>query len=129
MAAFKHTALVCSQEENADRFYQQLLGLEKANPKVLPRSLAKAIFNIDAELTIINYTGAGIHFEIFIAQGQACNDQKIAHTCIEVDDHRLFLDACRNLDISVNQMQKGDKVLLFVRDFDDNLFEVKSLKT
>jgi catechol 2,3-dioxygenase-like lactoylglutathione lyase family enzyme len=128
MTAFKHTALVCSQEANADRFYQQLLGLEKAGPKVLPPSLAKAIFNIDAELTIINYTGTGIHFEIFIAPGQPRNGQKIAHTCIEVDDRRLFLDACRNLGISVNQVPRGEHVLLFVRDFDGNLFEVKSLK-
>ncbi len=128
MTAFKHTALVCSQEENADRFYRQLLGLEKATAKVLPQSLAKAIFNIDAELNIINYTGAGIHFEIFIAQGQTPDNEKIAHTGIEVDDRRLFLDACRNLGIWVNQVEKGEKVLLFVRDFDDNLFEVKTLK-
>jgi len=126
MTTFKHTALVCTSEENADRFYRKLLGLEKAAPKILPRSLAHAVFQVDRDVAIINYTGKGIHFEIFIDEaGKRCRGA-MAHTCIEVEEKTVFLDACRELNITVNTVEKGDKTLLFVHDLDGNLFEIKN---
>ncbi len=52
MATLKHTALVCASEENADRFYQDLLGLTKAVPKILPRHLTVSIFNMAISLKL-----------------------------------------------------------------------------
>ena len=60
----RHVALVCSSEKNSDRFFKDLLGLEKVEPKILARSLSMAIFNVDAELLMINYRGEQVHFEI-----------------------------------------------------------------
>jgi len=126
MTIFKHTALVCKSEDNADRFYQALLGLEKAVPKKLPADLTLAIFGLETELTIVNYTGDGMHFEIFIADDTLGSTPKIEHTCIEVVSRSRFLEACSQLGVSVNQIPKGSKTLLFVEDFDGNLFEIKS---
>lgn len=126
MITFIHTALVCRSEDYADRFYKELLGLEKAEPKVLPADLSQAIFKMDSELTIINYTGDGMHFEIFLCDRPADSTPKIEHTCIEVESRSTFAEECRKRGISVNQIPKGNKTLLFVQDFDGNLFEVKS---
>jgi len=126
MTTFIHTALVCRSEDNADRFYLKLLGLEKTEPKALPRNLSQAIFGVDAELTIINYTGKGMHFEIFIGDNPQDNAPKIEHTCIEVESRGKLLADCGKLNITVNKVPKGNKTLLFVQDFDGNLFEVKS---
>ena len=126
MTTFLHTALVCHSEDSADRFYQALLGLEKAEPKMLPRHLAEAIFGVDAELTIINYAGDGIHFEIFVDNGCSGSSGKIEHTCIEVESRGRFLEKCCKLGVTVHQVDKGTKILLFVQDFDGNLFEVKT---
>jgi len=41
----RHVGLICSSEENSDKFYQDLLGLNKSEPKTLPSDLSKAIFN------------------------------------------------------------------------------------
>ena len=125
MTAFKHTALVCRSEDNADRFYMGLLGLEKAAPKTLPANLSQAIFGVDSELTIINYTGNGMHFEIFIVDSSAHSTPKIEHTCIEVESRSKFVEECSKCSVSVNQIPRGNKTLLFVQDFDGNLFEVK----
>ena len=62
----RHVALTCSSERKSDRFYNNLLGLEKLEPKILPKRLAKAIFDVDSELLMINYRGEDVHFEIFI---------------------------------------------------------------
>jgi len=121
----RHVALTCSSEENSDRFYKDLLGLEKLEPKILPSSLSRAIFNIDNELRMINYTGKAVHFEIFIAKDSKRSANPIAHVAIEIDDQEAFLKKCAEVDVNVSQIPRGDRTLIFIRDFDGNLFEIK----
>ena len=121
----KHVGLACSQENNADRFYKDLLGLKKSQPKTLSSDLAKAIFNLDAELQIINYMDENLHFEIFITGGAKGNLGNIDHLCLEVSDLAVFVEKCRYLNVAVSQIPKGDKILTFIRDFDGNMFEIK----
>ena len=124
----KHVALVCSSKKKSDKFYEQLLGLKKQAPKLLSGELSKQIFNLDSELQIINYIDDNTHFEIFIDDrlNPGDNDKKIEHVCIEVEEIEAFLDKCRALEVKFFQISKGDKRLTFVRDFDGNLFEIKS---
>jgi len=122
---FKHVALTCSSEEKSDTFYADLLGLTKSEPKTLPSELSKAIFNIDAELLMINYQDENTHFEIFITGPHPGNRRKIEHTCLEVDNLEVFLENCRGLSVDLARIPKGNKTLTFVRDFDGNRFEIK----
>jgi catechol 2,3-dioxygenase-like lactoylglutathione lyase family enzyme len=122
----KHVGLTCSTEDNADKFYRDLLGLSKSEPKSLPSELARAIFNVDAELQIINYMNKDVHFEIFIANLTDIKSREIAHQCLEVDALSDFIPKCRSLNVEIRQIPKGDKTLTFIRDFDGNLFEIKS---
>ena len=121
----KHVGLACSTQDNADKFYRDLLGLNKSEPKTLPPDLCKAIFNLDAELTITNYINENIHFEIFIANQLKTASRQIEHLCLEVDDLSDFMDKCRKLDVETFRIPKGDKTLTFIKDFDGNLFEIK----
>jgi len=123
----RHAALSCSSENKSDRFYRDLLGLKKSEPKFLPGSLAKAIFNVDAQLPMINYRSDQVHFEIFIARQPLNPSRQIDHVCLEVDDLQLFLKRCHDLDVEVSQIPKGDHTLTFIKDYDGNLFEIKSL--
>ena len=121
----KHVALTCSSEEKSDKFYQGLLGLEKSEPKTLPAVLSKSIFNLDSELIIINYLNEHLHFEIFITDRSSNRTRQIEHLCLEVSDLNEFLNKCSILGVEVAQIPKGDKTLIFVKDFDGNLFEIK----
>ena len=121
----RHVALTCSSEKKSDRFYKDLLGLEKTEPKILPRSLSKAIFNFDSELLMINYRGKDVHFEIFITGQPENRVKQIGHVCLEVEDLNAFLNECQNLEIDVTHVPKGDRTLTFIRDDDGNLFEIK----
>lgn len=121
----RHVALTCSSEKNSDRFFKNLLGLEKLEPKILARSLSKSIFNVDAELMMINYRSKDIHFEIFITADSKSSNKQIAHVCIEIDDLHTFLKKCRDLDVEVSRIPKGNRTLTFIRDFDGNIFEIK----
>ncbi len=121
----RHAALTCSSEKNSDKFFKNLLGLEKSEPKTLPRALSKAIFGIDSELPIINYLDEYVHFEIFIYSHSMNRVRQIEHVCLEVDDLQDFLNKCRDLDVGISQIPKGDRTLTFIRDYDGNLFEIK----
>ena len=120
-----HVGLVCGSEENADKFYRDLLGMKRAEPKVLPQKLSGAIFNIDADLKIINYIGEAAHFEIFIHRREARQDRPIAHVCLEVTNVADLLKRGRALNVKTLQVPKGDMLLSFMYDFDGNLFELK----
>lgn len=121
----RHVGLRCGSEENSDRFYKDLLGLEKSRTKTLPAFLSKSIFNLDAELDIINYLNEDLHFEIFITDRSKDSSRQIEHLCLEIDDLNYFLNKCNAFGVEVAQIPKGDKTLTFIRDFDGNLFEIK----
>ena len=122
----KHVALVSTSEKKAEKFYGKLLGLKKWQPKYLPPSLSKIIFNIDAELKIINYVGEQIHFEIFINPQQHTANRPIRHVCMEIEDRDTLLKKCQSMDIKISLVPIGNKTLTFISDDDNNLFEIKS---
>ena len=121
----KHVALTCSSEQNADRFYRDLLGLEKTAPKRLPSDLAKAIFGLKTELTIINYLDEQIQLEIFIAGRHTGPAAAIDHLCVEVNDLHGLIEKCRALEVKIKQIPRGEYTLTFIKDFDGHLFEIK----
>jgi catechol 2,3-dioxygenase-like lactoylglutathione lyase family enzyme len=124
----RHVGMVCSSEANADRFFGKALGLKRAEPKPLASALSSALFGIDRELTVINYTDETVHIEVFIdAQGPR-HVARIDHVSLDVPDLSLFLNRCRDAGATVIQVPKGAGLLTFVRDADGNLFEIKEVK-
>ena len=50
------------------------------------------------------------------------------HICIEVDNKKEFIDRCKKYGIEPLVIKKEGKDLLFVRDFSNNLYEIKEIK-
>ena len=121
----QHMALTCSSEKKSDKFYKNLLGLRKLEPKTLPSTLSQAIFKVDSELKVINYMDEYVHFEIFITFPYSNNISQIGHVCLAVKNLEAFLGRCRSMDVEIVQVPKGDALITFVRDYDGNLFEIK----
>ena len=121
----KHVGLICSEEETADKFYKDVLGLIKMEPRILPAALSKDIFNIDSELKMINYLNDEIHFEIFIHDQVINTSEIIEHICLEVNDRKNFISRCESLGVRINKIQKEKKTIVFIWDFDNHFFEIK----
>ena len=121
----KHLALVCSSEENSNRFFTMLLGLQKVSSKTIPATLVNQIFNIDSDLKIINYADDNIVFEVFIDSKNRAEKNKIDHICIQVENLASFLETCRSMKIEIVQVPRGDAFITFIKDDDGNLFEIK----
>jgi catechol 2,3-dioxygenase-like lactoylglutathione lyase family enzyme len=124
----RHYGLACRSEESADRFYEGLLGLKKLEQKTVPAALATAFFGIPSELAVLNYSGDGIYFEIFIHNKETSAAPSPNHLCLEVENLEAFLERCRAMVVPVIRAPRGDQWITFVRDYDGNLFEIKELK-
>lgn len=122
---FVHTGLGASSEENADRFFVNILALEKSAPKVLNKEITYAIFGISEELLIINYKNENVHYEILVYNEYRAPEKQIAHSCLQVKDLINIVNKCRKTGLKVVEVPKGTGVVTFISDFDGNLFEIK----
>lgn len=119
-----HIGLVSSSEETADRFFGELLGLEKTRKSRLPREVTKGLFGVDQDCEIAYYGTGSLVFEVFLTGWSEPKERRISHTCIEVADHPGFLARCREMGYELREVPKGDKVIVFLADTDGNLFEI-----
>ena len=120
-----HVALSCRSEENSDRFYKDLLGLKKMRTFVLAADLAKSLFGLDGECTVVDYKNDDAHFEIFLV-GDTVPIGGFNHVCISVDNREDLIKMCTEGGFEFTKLPKGrDDIFLFIKDLDGNIFEVK----
>lgn len=125
-----HVALVCGSEQNSDQFYRELLGLNKIESKTVPAELCKAIFGVEQAFQLIKYGNDDFMFEVFIASDPdptppRSSSRLIEHTCLEVDAIDAFLNACAESGVEIRKIPKPHGHIVFIKDFDGNLFEIK----
>ena len=120
-----HVALANGSEQKSDRFYLDLLGLKKSNAKKIPADLSLKIFGVNRELTAFDYYNDYVKFEVFICPECHRSPKELGHLCLEVDSRVETADRAKSLGLRVIKAPKGDNYVLFIRDGDGNLFEIK----
>ena len=125
-----HIGLACSNEQDADRFYRDLLGLDKQERKMIPVSITKPLFGLHLPLPVVNYTGAGLHVEVFLLNRPGEFTDSLSHVCLEVEDAGALLHRAESMGITVTRAPKGNEGwVLFIEDSDGHRFEVKERVT
>ena len=119
-----HVALVCGSEENADRFYVDLLGFEQTRSFLVPADLAGGLFGYEERIQTLTYLKDDMCFEIFVVNG-AHASSPLSHVALAVENKREFLKKCERFQIRIVEVSKGEKTVTMIRDFDGNLFEIK----
>ena len=120
-----HAAIICSSLENADRFYQEIVGLETIKTSTLDETLTEKIFGRAIECRVVLYGNENFAIEVFIIKKSQWENARFEHLCLEMEKREEFLVKCESHGLGVKRIPKGDKVLAFVEDFNGNLFEVK----
>jgi len=120
-----HAAVVCQSEENADRFYGGVLGLKKIKTSKAGKDLIQQIFDIPLECQFIFYGYENIGIEVFIISQKMQKGLHFDHLCMEVDDREAFIATCQANGVEVRKIPKGETMLVFIRDYDGNIFEIK----
>jgi catechol 2,3-dioxygenase-like lactoylglutathione lyase family enzyme len=119
----QHVAVECSERETADRFFTTILGLPQLKSITLSEELSTSIFHIKKRVDMITYDNGKMRFEVFLTPTK--KPSSFAHICIEVPDKNEFINRCRQHGLKPFFIEKDGKQLLFVRDFSENLYEVK----
>jgi catechol 2,3-dioxygenase-like lactoylglutathione lyase family enzyme len=120
-----HIGLVSSSEENADRFYHDLLGLEKTRIFTVPSELSRGFFDLDQSLQAINYSKDDVNLEVFVVAESPVTRPRLDHVGLEVVDRERFLTKCAEMGVLIIERPKGDRVITMIQDFDGNLFEIQ----
>ncbi|NVM22576.1 MAG: VOC family protein [Desulfobacterales bacterium] len=120
-----HLAVVCRSQENADRFYQGVLGLKRIKNFVLNRELAEQLFDISRKCQVILYGNDNFALEVFVADPVPGKNATFEHFCLEVEDKEEFVKRCEFMHVELRRIPKGEALLTFVKDYDGNLFEIK----
>lgn len=118
-----HVALVYSDKEKADVFFNKILGLKLKKTFTLKPDLTYQIFGIKQAVTAFSYENKHTRFEVFITDKKP--GYTYEHTCIIVDNKNSFIKLCEKHGLNPFIVEKDKKKYLFVRDFNGNLFEVK----
>jgi len=120
-----HIGLVASSEDNANRFFADLLGLEMTRRSELPGELARRIFGVTDGCEILYFGNDAMMFEVFVTGWAEKTERKISHTCIEVDGRADLLSRAEGMGFEVVEAPRNDYSIFFLADADGNLFEVK----
>jgi len=119
----KHVALQYSDKKQADIFFTKILEMQLQKTFTISKDLTYDIFGIREEILIAVYENENTCFEIFITDKQT--DYSFEHTCIQIDNKEELIKRCKKYGIKPLFVKKGEKTLLFIKDFAGNLFEIK----
>jgi catechol 2,3-dioxygenase-like lactoylglutathione lyase family enzyme len=87
--------------------------------------LTDKIFGTACRCRIVAYALDGQEVEVFIPDIFHEERNPFNHVCLEVDDRKSLVAACEDAGVSINKISRGDKLLIFINDFDGNMFEIK----
>jgi len=118
-----HVALEQNDKEETDIFYNKILGLELKKEFSINSELSEKIFNIKEKVDTRTYGNDNVLFELFFTKNKKFKE--FDHVCIQIPDKQDFFDKCEKYSIKPLLVKKGEKTLIFVKDFTGNIFEIK----
>ena len=120
-----HVALQCFEREKAALFFTKILDIPKVKTFTVSSELSKDIFGINKSVDVDVYDNGTTRFEIFSGNEK---NAPYEHTCIEVNDKLELITCCEKYGLQSLIIQKEGKDLLFIKDFSNNLYEIKEKK-
>ena len=122
-----HAGITVSSEERATELFGGLFGLAVVKTFDVRLELTRALFDMDAEARAVVYAGGeGAELEVFVCPERVARRETYDHLCVAVADRERLLGRAESLGMEVRRFRKGDKEVVFLRDLDGNLYEIKS---
>jgi len=121
----EHIALSVSDYKEIEKFYTNVLGMKQIKNFVLRKELAANIFEINEEITVFLLQKDRVVFEIFITTEY--RKQAFDHVCISIKNREEFINKVLLNGYKVIRIEREIFDLLFVKDKDENIFEIKEM--
>ena len=118
----QHVAINCKDKVTSDIFFTKILDLKLKKTSSLTSEISKRIFDTFEQVDIIVYGDNFSVFEVFLTKKEIKHN--FEHICIKINNKNEFIKKCENYGLKPFKIKKGEKYLLFVKDFSGNLFEI-----
>lgn len=123
-----HVSLCNRSSDQAESFFNGILGLERLYEFDLPAHITRKIFGIAQTYRVLVYGNQRMKIEVFICPNGALSAPAPLHICLELadPDETIRLAQAAGLDTII--LQRQDHRTRFIKDFDGNIFELKSIQ-
>jgi len=123
----EHIAVGYNSEEEADRFFIDLLGLNKIRSKSVPEDLMKKFFSVKRESKFVVYGNQDSNFEVFITNDKSKAQDVFTHSCLLIENRDEFVDKASSMGYDLIKVLRKDSngYYLFIKDGFRNLYEIK----
>ncbi len=123
----EHIGVAANSETDSDRFFVELLGLQKTRSFSVSADLTQALFGLARETSVLRYGSDAVSIEVFITEDDSRATDVFSHPCLMVADRAALAERAKAMGLDVRQVPKpgGDSYLLFIKDFFGNMYEIK----
>ncbi|OQZ03799.1 MAG: hypothetical protein B6D34_06325 [Candidatus Brocadia sp. UTAMX1] len=119
-----HVGITNKNEEQAIRFYQDFLGLEKTREILLPPELSEQLFSLSLEIKALVFEKPGLKVEVFISDFQHANPN-FTHFGLMLDNFAEITEKAQRSHVELVLGKHKEKTVYFLKDFSGNLIEIK----
>ncbi|MBW7899081.1 Glyoxalase-like domain protein [Candidatus Brocadiaceae bacterium B188] len=119
-----HVCITNKNEEQAIRFYQDFLGLEKTREILLPPELSEQLFSLSREIKALVFEKPGLKVEVFISDFQHANPN-FTHFGLILDNFAEITEKAQRSHVELVLGKHKEKTVYFLKDFSGNLIEIK----
>lgn len=119
-----HIGITNKNEEEALRFYQDFLGLEKTREIILAPEFSGQLFSLFQEIKVLVFEKPGLKIEVFISDFQHASPN-FTHFGLMLDNFAEVIEKAKRSHIDLIIGKHKEKTVYFLKDFSGNLIEIK----
>lgn len=125
---FEHAAVSANSIEESDKFFNELLRMEKTREFTVNRDLAQQFFGVDKDIVLIRYEKENVSFEVVIDECRDTAKDIFTHICLVIENIEKVIEKAISLGFKVIEVPRkdGKGFYRFIRDEFGNLYEIKS---
>jgi catechol 2,3-dioxygenase-like lactoylglutathione lyase family enzyme len=118
-----HIALTVTNHQEITDFYQDILGFQTMRVFELEEQLSEKIFGISTDVAVAVLTRDELSIEVFVSNTPVI--QGFGHICLNVDKRGEIIRKAKAMSYKVISIDRGSYDLIFIKDKNGNLIELK----
>ncbi|MHA2282242.1 MAG: VOC family protein [Promethearchaeota archaeon] len=123
----EHIAVGSNSEEDSDKFFMELFGLNKIRSKSVSVDLMDNFFGVKREHRFVMYGDEKLIFEVCITNDTSKAHDVFTHCCIIIENRDELVNKAASMGFEFVKVPRKDSngYYLFVKDSFQNLYEIK----
>ena len=122
-----HIAIAQNTEADSDKFFVDLLGLQKIRSFSVSADKMMNFFGVNQEYQFLRYESENLSVEVVVTNDNSKSTDLFTHPCLIIENRDELIEKAQKLEISVIKVPRdsGSGYYLFIKDNYDNLYEIK----